>query len=75
VAAEAGRPASARRCRCSPCSSTTWRPTNHIFHPAYDVLYQAEATYYPTLGYNLAGRSRTRATSRRTSGSCCSARR
>jgi hypothetical protein len=24
-----------------------------IFHPAYDFLYQAEATYYPTLGYNL----------------------
>jgi len=27
--------------------------TNHIFHPAYDILYRAEATYYPTLGYNL----------------------
>jgi hypothetical protein len=27
--------------------------TNHILHPAYDILYQAEATYYPTLGYNL----------------------
>jgi hypothetical protein len=27
--------------------------TNHIFHPAYDILYRAEATYYPTLGYDL----------------------
>jgi hypothetical protein len=24
-----------------------------IFHPAYELLYRAEATYYPTLGYNL----------------------
>jgi len=24
-----------------------------LFHPAYEFLYQAEATYYPTLGYNL----------------------
>ena len=24
-----------------------------IFHPAYEFLYQAEATYYPTLGYHL----------------------
>jgi hypothetical protein len=25
----------------------------NVFHPAYEFLYQAEATYYPTLGYNL----------------------
>ena len=24
-----------------------------IFHPAYEFLYRAEATYYPTLGYHL----------------------
>ena len=24
-----------------------------ILHPAYEFLYQAEATYYPTLGYHL----------------------
>ena len=24
-----------------------------VFHPAYEFLYRAEATYYPTLGYNL----------------------
>jgi hypothetical protein len=27
--------------------------TDHLVHPAYDFLYQAEATYYPTLGFNL----------------------
>ena len=27
--------------------------TEHLLHPAYDFLYRAEATYYPTLGYNL----------------------
>jgi hypothetical protein len=27
--------------------------TGHLFHPAYEHLYQAEAQGYPTLGYNL----------------------
>ncbi len=27
--------------------------TGHVFHPAYEVLYALEATFYPTLGYNL----------------------
>jgi hypothetical protein len=26
--------------------------TGHVFHPAYEYLYQAEAHGYPTLGYN-----------------------
>ena len=36
-----------------PARRTTSITAGSVLHPAYDFLYQAEATYYPRLGYNL----------------------
>ena len=46
-----GRPR-ARPSRSRPCCCTTSPTTGHVFHPAYDHLYQLEARAYTGLGYH-----------------------
>ncbi len=72
-AGAAGRPVSGRRCRSWPWSSTTCLPPDTSSIPPTTTCTSSNPTVIPPSATTPIGPSKTRATSRRTSGSPCSA--